>query len=75
MPGLLLLALLAAPAAAEVPAEVQVAAQSLRPGERARLEAALGPLASQPLYRVELELDPAHRAVTGQVSITFTAAR
>jgi hypothetical protein len=75
----LLLALLitsslrAAAAAPELPAEVQLAVQSLRPGEKARLEKQLGPVERLPLYRVELDLDPVKRTVSGRVSLTVTA--
>ena len=47
----------------------------LRPGERARLEEALGPVTFQPFYRVELDLDPAARRATGRVQVELTAPR
>jgi len=59
-------------AADELPAELQLGVSSLRSGERARLEKALGPLGSQPLYRAELKYDPGARTVTGKVVVTYT---
>lgn len=73
-PSLLGLVLLVSiPATAELPPEVQLAVQSLRPGEKARLEKQLGPVERLPLYRVELDLDPVKRTVSGRVSLTVTA--
>jgi len=47
----------------------------LRPGEKARLEQALGPATFHPLYRVELELDPSARRATGRVQVEVTVAK
>jgi hypothetical protein len=47
----------------------------LRPGEKARLEQALGPAAFHPLYRVELELDPAARKAMGRVQVEVTVGK
>ncbi len=60
-------------AAADPSPEVALTALSLRNGERARVEKALGPLDELPLYRAQLDLDPARREVTGKVFITYTA--
>ncbi len=62
------------PALAQVP-EVKLALSSLREGERARLEKALGPAENLPLYRVDLNVNPKTRVVTGSVSLLFTARR
>jgi Peptidase family M1 domain len=70
--GVVLLA--TTPSPAEVPPEVELALQSLRTGERARLEKQLGPVERLPLYRVDLELDPTKRSVSGQVSVVVTPA-
>lgn len=74
---LLLCALVALPipARATPPPDVQLAAQSLRADERARLEKVLGPIETQPTYRVELDVDPARRSATGRVSVTVTPRR
>lgn len=61
--------------AADLPIEVQLAAQALRSGERARLEKALGPIEKLPLYKVELAVDPKARKVSGKVSLSLTASR
>lgn len=69
-----LLLLLALPALAdEPPVEAQLALQSLREGERARLEAVLGDATRLPLYRAELTVDPAAHRVKGRVFLSFTA--
>ena len=70
-----LVLLLAVPAHAAAPVEVQIALESLRTGERARLEKALGPAETLPLYRVELDVAPASRVVTGNVFLTITPKR
>ncbi len=57
----------------ELSPEVQLALQHLREGERARLEKAQGPLSALPLYRVQLEIEPEARRVTGQVHVLVTA--
>lgn len=73
---LLLLLVGARPApAAELSPELQLALTSLRPGERARLEKALGPVEALPFYRGDFQLDPKGRRVTGRVALTLTAAR
>ncbi len=56
----------------ELPMELQLGLKSLRPGEQARLEKALGPLAEQPLVRADLTVDVEHRKVTGKVALTWT---
>lgn len=62
-------------AAAELSPELQIALTSLRPGERARLEKAVGPVEGLPFYRGDFRLDPKARRVTGRVALTFTARR
>lgn len=69
----LLLATLPWVVGAETPVEAQLALQSLKAGERARVEAVLGEAGQLPLYRGEFRLDPARRTVTGKVAITVTA--
>lgn len=70
----LLLALTALPClGAELSPEVQFSLLSLKDGERARLEAAVGPLGDMPLVRAELSVEPEQRRVTGNVSLTVTA--
>ena len=59
--------------AAELSPEHQLVLQSFRPGERERLEKALGAVDELPMYRVELDLDAASREVTGKVQITVFA--
>lgn len=71
----LLLSSLASTEVPTPPVEVQAALQSLRPGERARLERALGATEDLPLYRAELVVDPARRTATARVSITLTPTR
>lgn len=68
----LLLTGLALSARAQVPPEVQIALTSVRSGEKERIEAALGPVGALPLYRAELEVDPAKRSVSGKFFITLT---
>lgn len=68
----LVLLVVALPCFADTSVEAQLALQSLKPGERARVEAALGDATQLPLYRGEFVLDPARRAVTGKVAITVT---
>lgn len=68
---LLWLALCSTAANADPSPEVQLALQSLRPGERDRLFKAIGPVDEAPLYRADLEVDLVARAVTGKLSITF----
>lgn len=63
------------PAVAALPVEVQLALESLRSGERARLERALGPAERLPLYRVQLDVEPARRSVSGRVLLTLTPTR
>lgn len=52
--------------------ELGAGLQSLRQGELARLEKALGPLAEQPLYRADLTIDVAARKIVGQVALRWT---
>ena len=52
--------------------EVQACLTSLREGERARAEAALGPLAALPFLQADLAVDPDDRSVTGKVSFSWT---
>lgn len=59
--------------AADLSPEAQLALTSLRPGEKARLEAVLGDAAQLPLYRGDFVVDPAARLVTGKVALTITA--
>jgi hypothetical protein len=61
--------------AAEVSPEVQLTLLSLRNGERPRLEKAVGAVDEMPLYRAQLELDPAKREVSGKLFITYTARK
>ncbi|MDP2270206.1 MAG: aminopeptidase [Archangium sp.] len=69
-----LLFLIALPCfAADLSPEAQLALTSLRPGERARLEAVLGDPTQLPLYRGDFVVDPAARLVTGKVALTITA--
>ena len=76
MKTLLLTALLASTLAhagdADAPPEVQIVLQSLRAGERARVEAALGDATQLPLYRGDFTLDPVKRTVTGRYALTVT---
>jgi hypothetical protein len=65
----------ALPALATPPLEVQLALESLRSGERARLEKARGPAERLPLYRVQLDVEPARRTVSGRVLLTLTPTR
>ncbi len=60
--------------AAEVSPEVQIALTSLRDGERARVEAALGSAAELPLYRGDFTLDPEKGRARGQVALTLFAS-
>jgi hypothetical protein len=70
--GLALLLAVAVPALAdELPVELQLGQKALRPGELARLEKAVGPLAEQPLYRVDLTVDVANRKVVGRLGLTW----
>lgn len=59
--------------AADAPVEAQIALQSLRQGERARVEAVLGDATLLPLHRGEFSLDVSKRTVTGKYSLTYTA--
>lgn len=61
--------------AADLPPEVQFSLLSLKDGERARLEAALGTPDTMPLVRAELDVSPDKRKVAGKVSLTLTAKR
>lgn len=74
-PFLLLVLLSASPALADPSPETQLTLLSLRKDERARLEKAIGPVDEMPLYRAQLELDPAKRMVTGKVFITYVARK
>ena len=64
---------LAAPAE-ELSPELQITLTSLRSGERARLEKAVGPLSGLPLYRGDLAFEPSGRAagVSGKLFLTWT---
>lgn len=68
-------ALLAAGAAfaGEASPEVQLCLSALRESERSRAEKALGPLDELPLYRAQLDIDPAAREVTGKLVVTWSA--
>jgi hypothetical protein len=67
------LCLLVLRAEADLTPEQQLALQSLRPGEKATLQKAVGDLAEMPLYRAALDVDPEARRVTGTVYITYFA--
>lgn len=69
MPAALLLALLAA--SPELAPEAQLALTSLSPGEKERVQAALGDPRKLPLYRGDFTVDPAQRLVLGKVAITL----
>ena len=58
-----------------LPRDVQLAVDSLRSGERRSIEQALGPIASLPMYRADLDFDPRTRVVSGTVVITITAQK
>ncbi len=62
-----------AASAQDLSPEVQLCLQHLREGERARLTKALGPLEELPLYRLQLEVDPASRKVTGRAQVLYVA--
>lgn len=64
--------LLVAPALAATPPEVQLCLQHLKPAERERAVKLLGPLEELPLYRVQLDADPAKREVKGKVQVELT---
>jgi hypothetical protein len=64
--------LLAAPALAGPPPEVQLCLQHLKPAERERAVQVLGPLEALPLYRVQLDADPVKREVRGKVQVEVT---
>ncbi|MGO8969718.1 MAG: aminopeptidase [Myxococcaceae bacterium] len=67
------LALPPASSAAELPSpEVQACLTSLREGEQARAEAALGPLSALPFLEADLVVEPEDRSVTGKVSYSWT---
>src|SRR3954466_7434098 len=68
-----LLCALTLQASAELTPEQQLALTSLRPGEKANLQKALGELAEAPLYRAALDVDPEARTVNGTVYITYFA--
>ncbi len=72
---ILALLLTAAPALAGGSPEVQLCLQHLKPSEREQAEKALGPLEELPLYRVQLELDPAKREVKGKVQVEVLAKK
>jgi hypothetical protein len=55
--------------------EVQLCLQHLKPSERDRAEKAIGPLEELPLYRVQLEVDPAKREVKGRVEVEVLAKK
>jgi hypothetical protein len=59
--------------AADAPAEAQIVLQSLRQGERARVEAVLGDATLLPLYRGDFTVDVKQRTVSGKFSLTLTA--
>jgi len=71
--SLLVLAGLPGPARAEPPApEVQACLLSLRDGERARAEAALGPLEALPFLQADLAVEPDAGNVRGRVTLLWT---
>ena len=53
--------------------EMQMVCTSLRDGERARVEKAVGFIGEQPLYRADFDFNPATRVVLGKVFITVSA--
>ncbi|MEW5739597.1 MAG: M1 family aminopeptidase [Myxococcota bacterium] len=61
--------------ATELSPETQFSLLSLREGERARLEAAVGDVGAMPLVRAELDVAPDKRKVTGSVSLRLVAKR
>ncbi|MBJ6759308.1 aminopeptidase [Myxococcaceae bacterium JPH2] len=69
----LLALFVSARAQADVPPEVQLCLQHLKPSERERAARALGPLEALPRYRVQLEVDPKERLVWGKVQVELTA--
>jgi hypothetical protein len=71
----LALFLSAAQALAAGSPEVQLCLQHLKSGEREKAEKALGPLEELPLYRVQLEVDPAKREVKGRVEVEVLARK
>ncbi|WP_224244084.1 M1 family aminopeptidase [Hyalangium gracile] len=72
---ILALLLCAAPALAGGSPEVQLCLQHLKPSERERAEKQLGPLNELPLYRVQLDVDPTKREVTGKVQVEVLARK
>jgi hypothetical protein len=73
--SLVLVLLLSGSSGAEPSPEVQLTLLSLRNGEKARVEKAVGALDEMPLYRAQLELDPAKREVSGKLFITYVARK
>jgi hypothetical protein len=67
------LALVPAPALAGGSPEVQLCLQHLKPAEKERAVKVLGTLEDLPLYRVQLEVDPAKREVKGKVQVEVRA--
>ncbi|MDY7228512.1 M1 family aminopeptidase [Hyalangium rubrum] len=67
------LLLLSAPALAGGSPEVQLCLQHLKPAEKERATKVLGSLEELPLYRVQLEVDPAKREVKGRVQVEVRA--
>lgn len=59
-------------AAEELAPELELGLKSLRVGELARIEKALGPLSEQPLYRADLTVDVTNRKVVGRIALTWT---
>jgi hypothetical protein len=52
--------------------EVELGLKSLRAGELARFEKALGPVHEQPLYRADVTVDVANRKVVGRIGLRWT---
>jgi hypothetical protein len=67
------LLLVSAPALAGGSPEVQLCLQHLKPAEKERAAKVLGTLEDLPLYRVQLEVDPAKREVKGRVQLEVRA--
>ncbi|SET47503.1 hypothetical protein SAMN05443572_102412 [Myxococcus fulvus] len=65
--------LLGQPARAEIPPEVALSLQHLKPAERERAAKALGPLEELPRYRVQLDVNPETREATGRVQVEVLA--
>ena len=70
---ILALLLAASPVLAGGSPEVQLYLQHLKPSEREQAEKAVGPVEELPMYRVQLEVDPAKREVKGRLQVKVLA--